>query len=163
MGQLTLSKRPARMGIATMYDDPPFQVRGFLAEIIHDIAYDIMICNMYLQYKKKLFLLQVKSKSHVGGTEHVFILGSTVRTVANNIRKQGMSTSIMMEQILLVRVLESYKGKLLAGQCQHQRPFKEKIDWSNVSYPNQGPFNHTTSKQIQSVETVHLQYSFPTF
>jgi hypothetical protein len=31
MGQLTLGKRPARMGIATTYEDLPFQVRGFLA------------------------------------------------------------------------------------------------------------------------------------
>ncbi len=62
MGQLTLDKRPARIGIRNQARRAAIPSKGsFLAETIHNIAYNIIIRSMYVQYVKnvcmKIFLV----------------------------------------------------------------------------------------------------------
>jgi hypothetical protein len=56
MGQLTMGKSPARMGIRNHVWRAAIPSNRFLAEVIHDTARHI-ICNINVRYEKKIFLL----------------------------------------------------------------------------------------------------------
>jgi hypothetical protein len=78
MGQLTLSKGPARMGICNYV-----QGATILSDSVSSISHTTFV--IYIQYEKKIFLpVQVKNKPCDRGTEHAFILGSMDCTVANS-------------------------------------------------------------------------------
>jgi hypothetical protein len=77
MGQLTLSKGPARIGIRNQVQEATIP-RKRVSSISHAT---FVIC---IQYEKKIFLhLQVKNKPHERRKEHAFILGSVDCTFAN--------------------------------------------------------------------------------
>jgi hypothetical protein len=82
MGQLTLGKRPARIGICNHIRRASIPSKGsFLAETIHDIACNVKTCNMCVQYEKKIFLLCRLKINHAseGWNMCLFLPQQTVR------------------------------------------------------------------------------------
>ncbi len=74
MGQLTLGKRPARMGIRNYALGATIPSKGFFF-YINKLQHLVQHCNVYVQYKKKIFLtVQVQNKSCDRGLEPALIL-----------------------------------------------------------------------------------------
>jgi hypothetical protein len=76
VGRLSLGKRPARMGIRNHIRRNAIPSKGsFLPEMIYDIAYNIMICNMCVQFENKIFVLYRLKINHMseGRNMHLFL------------------------------------------------------------------------------------------
>jgi hypothetical protein len=112
MGQLTLGKRPAKTRIGNYVQLATIPNKGFFF-YINKLQYRMQHYSNYVQYKKKIFLsVQVKNKPCDGGSEHGFILGSMVWTVANSKGNGYSKQEFLPTAFLLTQKVTSFSQHL---------------------------------------------------